>query len=193
MQYQYKKMKNLFLRQSYIDAWTDYQRSIRKTSFPQWDYIVLTSSNEAQAEAFRSQIAYRKEKNVLPNRTKYLVIPDPEGKRIGSGGATLQVLRKLAEQEDIQGDFHEKRILVIHSGGDSKRVPQYSVCGKLFPQCQENFPMEELLHSLMNFSSVWRESHPDSKKGCFSFPVMCFCFLILCRSMPSSMEQRPFP
>ena len=102
MQYQYKKMKNLFLRQSYIDAWEDYQRSIRKASFPQWDYIVLTSSNEAQAEAFRSQIAYRQEKNVLPNRTKYLVIPDPEGKRIGSGGATLQVLRKLAEQEDIQ-------------------------------------------------------------------------------------------
>ena len=98
MQYQYKKMKNLFLRQSYIDAWEDYQRSIRKASFPQWDYIVLTSSNEAQAEAFRSQIAYRQEKNVLPNRTKYLVIPDPEGKRIGSGGATLQVLRKLAEQ-----------------------------------------------------------------------------------------------
>ena len=124
MQYQYKKMKNLFLRQSYIDAWEDYQRSIRKASFPQWDYIVLTSSNEAQAEAFRSQIAYRQEKNVLPNRTKYLVIPDPEGKRIGSGGATLQVLRKLAEQEDIQGNFHEKRILVIHSGGDSKRVPQ---------------------------------------------------------------------
>ena len=41
MQYQYKKMKNLFLRQSYIDAWEDYQRSIRKASFPQWDYIVL--------------------------------------------------------------------------------------------------------------------------------------------------------
>lgn len=42
--------------------------------------------------------------------------------------ARLQVLRKLAEQEDIAGDFHNKRILVIHSGGDSKRVPQYSVC-----------------------------------------------------------------
>ena len=41
---QYKKMKNLFLRQSYIDAWEDYQRSIRKMSFAQWDYIVLTAS-----------------------------------------------------------------------------------------------------------------------------------------------------
>ena len=42
MQNQYRKMKNLFLRQSYLDAWEDYQRSVRKLSFPQWDYIVLT-------------------------------------------------------------------------------------------------------------------------------------------------------
>lgn len=125
---QYKKMKNLFLRQSYIDAWEDYQRSIRKRSFAQWDYIVLTASNEEQANAFQSQITYRQNKNVLPCKTKYLVLPDPDGKRVGSGGATLQVLQKLAEQEDIAGDFHNKRILVIHSGGDSKRVPQYSVC-----------------------------------------------------------------
>lgn len=164
MQYQYKKMKNLFLRQSYIDAWEDYQRSIRKASFPQWDYIVLTSSNEAQAEAFRSQIAYRQEKNVLPNRTKYLVIPDPEGKRIGSGGATLQVLRKLAEQEDIQGNFHEKRILVIHSGGDSKRVPQYSVCGKLFSPVPRELPdgrgstlFDEFLISMAGVPSRFKE------------------------------------
>ena len=70
---QYKKMKNLFLRQSYIDAWEDYQRSMRKKSFAQWDYIVLTASNEEQANAFRSQITYRQNKNVLPCKTKYLV------------------------------------------------------------------------------------------------------------------------
>ena len=137
---QYKKMKNLFLRQSYIDAWEDYQRSIRKRSFAQWDYIVLTASNDEQANAFQSQITYRQNKNVLPCKTKYLVLPDPDGKRVGSGGATLQVLRKLAEQEDIAGDFHNKRILVIHSGGDSKRVPQYSVCGKLFSPVPRELP-----------------------------------------------------
>lgn len=136
----YKKMKNLFLRQSYVDAWADYQRSIRKVSFAQWDYIVLTASNEEQANAFRSQIAYREQKKVLPCRTRYLVLPDPDGKRVGSGGATLQVLRKLAEAEDIRGDFHGKRILVIHSGGDSKRVPQYSVCGKLFSPVPRELP-----------------------------------------------------
>ena len=136
----YRRLKNLFLRQSYLDAWEDYQRSIRKDSFAQWDYVVLTASNEAQAESFDQQIAWRREKNVLPKNTKFLVIPDPAGKRIGSGGATLQVLRVLSEQEGFHGDFHNKRVLVIHSGGDSKRVPQYSVCGKLFSPVPRELP-----------------------------------------------------
>ena len=137
---EYKKIKNLFLRQSYLDAWEDYQRSLRKSSYAQWDYVVLTASNEEQAEAFRRQIAYRLEKKVLPMNTMFLVIPDPDGKRIGSGGATLQVLRVLSEQEGFAGDFHNKRVLVIHSGGDSKRVPQYSVCGKLFSPVPRELP-----------------------------------------------------
>lgn len=136
----YRRLKNLFLRQSYLDAWEDYGRSIRKRSFAQWDYVVLTASNEAQAESFEQQIAWRRERNVLPKNTQFLVIPDPAGKRIGSGGATLQVLRVLSEQEGFHGDFHNKRVLVIHSGGDSKRVPQYSVCGKLFSPVPRELP-----------------------------------------------------
>lgn len=139
-QQKYRRMKNLFLRQSYLDAWEDYLRSIRKASYAQWDYVVLTASNEAQAESFEKQIEWRREKNVLPKNTKFLVIPDPDGKRIGSGGATLQVLRVLSEQEGFCGNFHNKRVLVIHSGGDSKRVPQYSVCGKLFSPVPRELP-----------------------------------------------------
>ncbi len=164
MNEQYKKMKNLFLRQSYIDAWEDYQRSIRKKSFAQWDYIVLTASNEEQAKAFQSQISYRQEKHVLPCRTKYLILPDPDGKRVGSGGATLQVLRKLSEMKDINGDFRGKRILVIHSGGDSKRVPQYSVCGKLFSPVPRELPdgrastlFDEFLVGMAGVPSRFRE------------------------------------
>lgn len=147
-----------------MDAWEDYQRSIRKRSFAQWDYIVLTASNEEQANAFQSQITYRQNKNVLPCKTKYLVLPDPDGKRVGSGGATLQVLRKLVEQEDIAGDFHNKRILVIHSGGDSKRVPQYSVCGKLFSPVPRELPdgrastlFDEFLIGMAGVPSRFRE------------------------------------
>lgn len=76
----------------------------------------------------------------------------------------MQVLQKLAEQEDIAGDFHNKRILVIHSGGDSKRVPQYSVCGKLFSPVPRELPdgrastlFDEFLIGMAGVPSRFRE------------------------------------
>lgn len=81
----------------------------------------MAASNEQQAEGVRKQIEERKD--FLPKETTFVAIPDRDGKCIGSGGATLEVLKYLHEQED---SFDNLRILVIHSGGDSKRVPQYS-------------------------------------------------------------------
>ena len=101
----------------------------------------MTASNEAQAEAYREQIRYRLDNGLLPTSTTYAVLPDPDGKRVGSGGATFNVLRYLAQQNgDGAIDFKTKRILVIHSGGDSKRVPQYSAIGKLFSPVPRELP-----------------------------------------------------
>lgn len=103
--------------------------------------MVLTASNETQAAAYREQIQERLEKDLLPRKTHYAVLPDPNGERVGSGGATFQVLRYLGEQNpDEQELFKNKRILVIHSGGDSKRVPQYSAIGKLFSPVPRELP-----------------------------------------------------
>ena len=128
-------MFSLFLSQSYQDCWDDYNRSLKSSTLPHWDYIILTASNEQQAEGFRKQIEERSA--FLPVHTKFTVIPDRDGKRVGSGGATLSVIRYLYEQE---GDFQNLRILVIHSGGDSKRVPQYSALGKLFSPVPHELP-----------------------------------------------------
>lgn len=106
-----------------------------------------------------------------------LAVPDPQGKRIGSGGATLSALRVLADQLSSQvgnrtpskatsesgvgttskggGTIGEKggvpergnvdprlegvlevlagfRVLLVHGGGDSKRVPWANPIGKPF-------------------------------------------------------------
>ena len=98
-----------------------------------WDYVVITASNEKQALAFQQQIDVRLESRLIPSGTKYMCIPDPDGRRVGSGGATINVLRKVREDMgDKFVSFSALRILIIHSGGDSKRIPQYSACGKLF-------------------------------------------------------------
>lgn len=126
-------MQHLFLQQSYQDCWEAYEKSLTNEHYIKWDYVVLTASNETQAEGYRRQIAYRVKEKYLPAGTKYMVLADPEGKRVGSGGATLNALRLLAEDMgETRELFAGKRILVIHSGGDSKRVPQYSACGKIF-------------------------------------------------------------
>lgn len=126
-----ENMTSLFLSQSYADTWEDYKRSLTYENFACWDYVILTASNEHQAEGFRNQIQARQEDGFLPPGTHFAVIPDPDGKRVGSGGATFCVLKYIAEQTGTP-DFTGLRILVIHSGGDSKRVPQYSALGKLF-------------------------------------------------------------
>ncbi len=101
----------------------------------------MTASNEAQATASRNQIENRLEKGLLPEETTYAVLPDPEGKRVGSGVATFQVMRYIADQEpERENPFKNRRILVIHSGGDSKRVPQYSAIGKLFSPVPRELP-----------------------------------------------------
>jgi len=133
------KLQNLFLGQSYIDSWQDYEKSLTKSKSVKWDYIVLTASNDEQARTYLSQIDYRLKHGYLPKSTHYAVLPDPCGKRVGSGGATFNVLRYIKSHlggESLKG----KRILVIHSGGDSKRVPQYSACGKLFSPVSRNLP-----------------------------------------------------
>lgn len=125
---------SIYLSQSYADAWEDYRRAL-SDAIPVWDYIILTASNEHQARSFRLQAELRKA--YLPARTRFAVIPDEGGVRVGSGGATLSVLKYLRERES---SFRGLRILVIHSGGDSKRVPQYSALGKLFSPVPRKLP-----------------------------------------------------
>lgn len=137
----YEKMKNLFLRQSYQDSWNDYEQSLKNPSFIKWDDIVLTASNETQADIYRLQIDKRLKNNLLPKGINYAVLPDPDGKRVGSGGATFNVLKYIAEiYPNDKNHFENRRILVIHSGGDSKRVPQYSAIGKLFSPIPRELP-----------------------------------------------------
>ena len=91
-------LTSLFLSQSYQDTWEDYNRSLSSENFPKWDYIILTASNENQAAGYRSQIESRKD--FLPTETHFAVIPDEGNVRVGSGGATLSVLRYIYQREE---------------------------------------------------------------------------------------------
>ena len=109
-----------------------------------WDYLVVTASNEAQASAYETQLAIRRKLGYLTGIKRILSIPDPQGHRIGSGGSTIYALLKVLSREAtssgprkitparIQKALERLRILIIHAGGDSRRLPAYGPCGKIF-------------------------------------------------------------
>ena len=112
-----------------------------------WDYLILTASNERQAKGYESQLAERRRAGLLPEVGTALVVADPMGKRVGSGGSTLVCLMRVlaAEIQRTAGATRPRdlrrplerilrglRILILHAGGDSRRVPAYGPCGKIF-------------------------------------------------------------
>ncbi|MBQ9551016.1 MAG: bifunctional fucokinase/L-fucose-1-P-guanylyltransferase [Lachnospiraceae bacterium] len=138
------KYKNLFLQQSYNDSTAlyrdiiDREQKAYERQITVWDHVILSASNESQAVSYREQIDIRLKGKRLPERTRYSVVPDPGGKRVGSGGATLNILKYIKENDDR--DLKSLRILVVHSGGDAKRTPQYSACGKIFSPVPRMLP-----------------------------------------------------
>jgi len=120
-----------------------------------WDYLILTASNDRQAAGYESQLAARRRARLLPEVGTTLVVADPFGKRVGSGGSTLYCLMRVVEAEirrsgvaatdfpSLERILRGLRILILHAGGDSRRVPAYGPCGKIFspvpgPPCGES-------------------------------------------------------
>lgn len=94
-----------------------------------WDLVVLTTFDDVQKSSFEQQIKGKKACGQLPE-VCIQVISDPPDEKLGCGGSTLHVLHILFQQ--YQEKLYDKRILIIHSGGSSQRLPSYSVIGKIF-------------------------------------------------------------
>ena len=127
-----------FIAQSIADNQADFLSSI-KGGAATWDWVVLTASNERQADAYQLQLDRRLADGALPAWCKYLVVADPGGRRCGSGGATLNAYARIADAVGVD-EVPRQKILMIHSGGDSKRLPQYSAKGKLFSPAPHALP-----------------------------------------------------
>jgi fucokinase len=108
-----------------------------------WHYLILTAANADQAAAYEAQIRVRRETGPLTHVRNALVVADPQGRRVGSGGSTIECLLEVLRREAASGQnvagfaAAEKvllglRILIVHAGGDSRRLPAYSPCGKIF-------------------------------------------------------------
>ena len=99
-----------------------------------WDAVVETAANASQAKVYVAQLDALHARGQLPgDRGRYIVVADPAGPRVGSGGATLHVMLHLQSMVDFHV-WSAKRILLLHAGGYSERSPAHGTLGKAFGQ-----------------------------------------------------------
>ncbi|KAL6659949.1 hypothetical protein ACP70R_002071 [Stipagrostis hirtigluma subsp. patula] len=141
-------------------AWCRLRLSARDPArVPPWDAVVLTAASPEQAALYNRQLARARSLGRFPASTAAIAVPDPDGARIGSGAATLHAVASLvrhlaaqaSKEESVEllteangcsGDdatlaaavsfMANKHVLLLHAGGDSKRVPWANPMGKAF-------------------------------------------------------------
>ncbi|XP_067661477.1 fucose-1-phosphate guanylyltransferase-like [Haliotis asinina] len=110
---------------------------------PFWDVVVITTADEDQRKAFQLQIDDKAERRELPLDLPIHVVTDPPGTRIGNGGSTLTALEHL--HAEYGEDMYQKKVLLIHAGGWSQRMPSASVLGKVFSALPHGEPLYQML------------------------------------------------
>lgn len=126
-----------------------------------WHVVMVTASSERQAGLYRDEIERRRLSGMLPEETEFLVVPDPDDRRVGSGGATINALAVLGKD---RAWWSGHRALLVHSGGDSRRLPQYSPGGKLFgvlPSRTQLRGTTTVFDETLTLSAAWAERIPN--------------------------------
>jgi fucokinase len=104
-----------------------------------FDWIILTAANARQAAACEAQLAARTGHGPMRGVQGAFAVADARDARIGSGAATVLALAALARRlaaahrgRPLEALLGGLRVLLLHSGGDSRRLPMYAAEGKLF-------------------------------------------------------------
>lgn len=94
------------------------------------DLVAICVSSPGQAESIKQAVVRRQTAGIYPREMTFAVVHDPPHGRVGSGGGTIHALNRLRElYGDVVDDWS---ILLIHAGGESRRLPAWAPEGKLF-------------------------------------------------------------
>ncbi|XP_071950374.1 fucose-1-phosphate guanylyltransferase-like [Antedon mediterranea] len=108
-----------------------------------WDIVVITARDENQRRAYDLQLKEKLENKQLPLGVKYLSIADPPEAKVGNGGSTMHVLLQLKTR--FENDLASMKVLLIHAGGYSQRLPNASLLGKAFMPLPLGDPLYQML------------------------------------------------
>lgn len=91
-----------------------------------WNKLILTAGSESQNKVFQKQLS-KIPTNDFAEKTE--VVTDES--RGGSGGATLGVILNVL-RNTTEDELERTKILLVHTGGLSQRMPHQSAYGKVF-------------------------------------------------------------
>lgn len=174
-------------------SWYHLRLSMRHPSrVPTWDAIVLTAASPEQAQLYDWQLKRAKRMGRIAPSTITLTVPDPEGQRIGSGAATLNAIHALTKHTELVvnggdgavGLMGKKHILLLHAGGDSKRVPWANPMGKVFLPLpflaadNPDGPVPLLFDHILAIASYARQAFKNEGKmnlvHCETMEIFCY-------------------
>ena len=122
-----------------------------------FSHIILTAPNKQTSDVYLKELESLREHLVCLQSCEIYCTSDPYGQRVGSGGGTLNALDYLVHNISYS-DILNARIVIINSGGDSKRSPLHSICGKAWStinvdinQTTYSCPMAFLINELSEF------------------------------------------
>lgn len=123
-----------------------------------------------------------------PEQRVFFTASDPAGTHLGSGGGTAWILSEFNRLE--QDAISEKKIL-IHAGGQGRRLPSYSAAGKIFTpipvyKWKTGQKIDQtLLDIQMEFyNGIMERSRPSQKLLVASGDV-----LLRCSALPSELPE----
>ena len=99
---------------------------------------------------------------------------DPEGMKLGSGGGTAHILWSAWQQSGFEGSMEEwlslRKRMVVHSGGESRRLPAYAPYGKsLLPMPVFRWSKgQHLDQKLLDFQTSFYEKILKNAPGCYT-------------------------
>src|SRR5947207_1059546 len=95
-----------------------------------WNLIIVTARTTQQRWLFERYLEAIWPERGNERSPDWMVLQDPPGPQLGTAGATLSAIARAAERLDER--VARARVLVLHCGGLSQRVPQLAHLGKAF-------------------------------------------------------------
>uniref|UniRef100_A0A672I4I9 Fucose-1-phosphate guanylyltransferase n=1 Tax=Salarias fasciatus TaxID=181472 RepID=A0A672I4I9_SALFA len=123
-----------------------------------WDVVVVTAVDVSQREAYELQIREKLRRKELPLGVHYTVLSDPPGPKIGNGGSTLYALQHLSDT--FGKKLSKLRVILIHAGGFSQRLPSASALGKIFMA----FPLGDPIYQMLELKLAMYVDFPSQMK-----------------------------